>query len=390
MTGAGSRPGKGNAILSRGFRPFFLGAAILAALAVPLWAASFSGWLGVAQDALTVEWHTHEMIFGYAGSVIGGFALTAVPNWTGRLPVSGRPLAVLFGLWIAGRLALLAVPVIGELAVAIIDSLYLVTLAGYLLREIVAAGNLRNLPIAGLMSALALANVFWHVSRIAAWDVAVAERCGLAVVALLIALVGGRVTPSFTHNWLNKTGRKADMPGVTLVDKAALGLSAAGLAVWVAAPDMVLSGVLMAAAGTALFVRLSRWRGVQTLAEPLVLILHIGYLWLAVSFVLLGAATLAPDSIDQQMALHALTAGAVGTMTLAVMTRASLGHTGAALAADGATVTIYALVTAGALLRVSASGGFDSYAILVTTSGLLWSGAFVVFVLAYGPRLVRP
>ena len=339
--------------LSRGFRPFFLGSAVLAALAVPLWALSFAGWLDVLQDVFTRNWHTHEMIFGYSGGVIGGFALTAVPNWTGRLPVAGKPLAGLFALWIIGRLALAAMPFIGGIATAFLDSAYFLVLAGYLLREIIAAGNLRNLPIAGMVSALALANVFWHISQYAPWDAAVAERCGLAVVALLITLVGGRVTPSFTHNWLKKTGRKAEMPGITLLDKAAMAVSAVGLALWVVMPEAVTAGVLMTVAGIAVAARLSRWRGVQTFSEPLVLILHIGYLWLAVSFMLLGSAALAPDSVDPQMALHALTTGAIGTMTLAVMTRASLGHTGAGLFADRATCAIYGLVTAGSITALA-------------------------------------
>ncbi len=390
MTQVDAQVRRPSGFLSRGFRPFFFGSAVLGALAVPLWALSFAGWLDFAQDALTREWHTHEMVFGYAGGVIGGFALTAVPNWTGRLPVAGAPLAGLFALWLAGRMALLLLPLIGEGATAILDSMYLLALAGYLLREIIAAGNMRNLPVAGLVLVLALANVFWHVSHIMTWEPAVAERGGLAVVALLITVVGGRVTPSFTHNWLKKAGRTADMPGVTLFDKITMALSAAGLAVWVAAPDGTPTGVLMTGAGIALVFRLSRWRGVQTFPEPLVLILHIGYLWLAVAFMLLGAAAALPDIVDRQTALHALTAGAIGTMTLAVMTRASLGHTGAPLVSDRATNAIYAFVTAGSLLRLLAGGASDWYAALVATSGVLWSGAFVIFVAAYGPRLVRP
>lgn len=388
MTGAEDHPRR-TGFLSRGFRPFFLGSAVLAALSVPLWALSFAGWFDVLQDVFTRSWHTHEMIFGYAGGVIGGFALTAVPNWTGRLPVAGNPLAGLFALWVVGRLALVAMPFIGGTATALLDCAYFVVLAGYLLREIIAAGNIRNLPIAGMVSALALANVFWHISQTASWDTAIAERSGLAVVALLITLVGGRVTPSFTHNWLKKTGGKAEMPGITLLDKAAMAVSALGLAVWVVFPETAAAGVLLVIAGIAIAARLSRWRGLQTFREQLVLILHVGYLWLAVSFALLGAAAIAPDTIDPQMALHALTAGAIGTMTLAVMTRASLGHTGAGLFADRATRAIYVLVTAGALLRLVASGAGEGYAALVAVSGVIWSGAFLLFAVAYGPRLMR-
>ena len=376
--------------LSRGFRPFFLGGAILAAVAVPLWVASFAGWLVFAQDALSLEWHTHEMIFGYTGAVLAGFALTAVPNWTGRLPVAGRRLAILLMLWVAGRAAVLATPAIGEIAAAIIDIVFPVMLALYLLRETLAARNLRNLPIAGLVSVFACANVFWHISRILVWDVGLAERCGLAVIALLIALVGGRITPSFTHNWLMKTGRKVNLPSVTWLDKTVLAIAASALVFWAVAPTAFATGMLGLLAGAGLGFRLSRWRGWLTVLEPLVLILHVGYLWLALSLALLGTAALAPDFINHQMALHALAAGAIGTMTLAVMTRASLGHTGSALSADGVTVIIYAFVTAGAVLRTVASGAIENYAGLLLAAGLLWSGAFALFVVSYGPRLVKP
>ena len=164
MTSADGHPRR-TGFLSRGFRPFFLGSSVLAALAVPLWALSFAGGLDLLQDVFSRNWHAHEMIFGYAGGVIGGFALTAVPNWTGRLPVSGKPLAGLFVMWLAGRLAFVAMPLVGSIATALLDCSYFVFLAGYLLREIIAAGNLRNLPIAGMVSALALANLVWHVSQ---------------------------------------------------------------------------------------------------------------------------------------------------------------------------------------------------------------------------------
>lgn len=376
--------------LSRGFRPFFLGSTVLAAVAIPLWVAAYSGWLAFAQGALTLEWHTHELIFGYTGGVVAGFALTAVPNWTGRLPVSGRPLAGLFALWIIGRLALLSAPWIGAGAAAVLDVAFPVALSGYLLREIIAAGNLRNLPIAGLVSALALANVFWHTARIVEWDVAIAERCGLAVVALLISIVGGRVTPSFTHNWLMKTGRAAAMPMMTRLDKLALAVTAAALAAWAAAPQATATGLLLLAAGAALAARLSRWRGWQTVSEPLVLILHIGYLWMAAALVLLGLSAVWPDHVDPQSALHALSAGAIGTMTLAVMTRAALGHTGSPLTAGGATIVIYILVTAGALLRLVSGMATESYVTLLIIAGAMWSGAFALFVVSYGPCLVRP
>ena len=335
------------------------------------------------------EWHAHEMIFGYTGAVLAGFSLTAVPNWTGRLPLAGRPLAALFALWLLGRLAMALTPAIGVVTAGVLDGLFLLVLAGCLLREIIAGRNIRNLPIAGLVAALGIANVFWHVSLAAEWDVVPAQRAALAVIAVLIALIGGRVTPSFTHNWLMKTGREATMPGIGWIDKIAIALAAASMAAWAVMPEANWTGALLLAASAALGLRLSRWRGWQTASEPLVLILHIGYLWLAVAFALLGAAALAPDLIGSAAALHGLSAGAIGTMTLAVMTRATLGHTGAPLTADRMTLAIYILVTAGAVVRVLAGVYAQHYSTGVMVGGFLWSSAFVLFVLNYGPRLVR-
>ena len=376
-----------NAFWSRGFRPFFLGSAAFATLAMALWALTFAGWSFPFDGAITLQWHSHEMIFGYTGGVIAGFALTAVPNWTRRLPVAGMPLAMLFGLWVLGRGAMLAAPAIGAGTAAVLEGAFLPVLAAYLLREILAAGNLRNLPIAGMVTAIALSNIYWHLSDLSGWDVSLAQRCGLALVSMLIALVGGRITPSFTHNWLNRIGRSARMPAVTLIDKAALGVCAVALASWVVAPESRFAGAVLMLAGVALAVRMSRWRGWQTVSEPLVLVLHVGYLWLAVSFGLLGAAAFVPGTVDPLKAMHALTAGAIGTVTLAVMTRASLGHTGAELRADIATVLIYLLVTAGAIARLLASPDSQSYLTQIAAGGLLWGGAFAVFVVSYGPRL---
>ncbi|MGI9416138.1 MAG: NnrS family protein, partial [Hyphomicrobiales bacterium] len=179
---AQGKPASG--FLSRGFRPFFLGAACLAAMAVPLWALALSGAIALPGDFASPAWHVHEMIFGYTGAVLAGFSLTAVPNWTGRLPVAGRPLGALFALWLIGRAAMLAAPGIGPVAAGVIDALFPLVLAGYLLREIIAAGNMRNLPIAGLFTLFALANVFWHVAGVVGWDSDLAQRLGLAVVTV--------------------------------------------------------------------------------------------------------------------------------------------------------------------------------------------------------------
>ena len=377
----------GPAILSYGFRPFFLGAAIYAAAAVPIWLWMYSS--GAATHGVFdgSAWHAHEMIFGYLGAVIAGFVLTAVPNWTGRLPLSGYPLALLFLSWLAGRVAVSA---IGDpLPAFLFDLAFPVALAGSVWREVIAGKNWRNLPVAGLLTLFAFANSLHHAENL--WPVldGTGLRLALGVAATMIALIGGRIVPSFTRNWLAKR-KSVHLPAsFGTLDRAALVATALGTAGWVCFPYHPASGILLALAGLLSVGRLLRWRGLPTWREPIVLILHLGYLWLAASLLLLGCSILAPETMPRSSALHALTAGAIATMTLAVMTRASCGHTGRAIEADPATLAIYAMVTIGALLRVLAPLVPGFYMELLTAGGALWSSAFILFAVRYGPMLLR-
>jgi uncharacterized protein involved in response to NO len=252
---------------------------------------------------------------------------------------------------------------------------------------VMAGRNWRNAPPCVLVSLLAAAGIAVHVPGLAE----VAVRLALATVALLMVLIGGRVVPSFSRNWLAKRGAVRLPAAFGTFDTLVMVLSAVALAAWVAAPDAMATGLLLLGAGLANAVRLVRWRGWATVPEPLLLILHVGYLWLAVSLALLGGAALWPASVGTTEALHALTAGAFGTMTLAVMTRASLGHSGRPLTAGPATVAIYLLVTAGALLRVAAPVLPGGYLLVLSVSGVLWSAAFALFAIAYGALLLgRP
>jgi uncharacterized protein involved in response to NO len=374
------------AILSYGFRPFFLLGALHAALMVPLWLSIF--FLGVGQGGPMqgLAWHAHEMLFGYLGAVMAGFILTTVPNWTGRLPLSGAPLAALAGLWFAGRAAMLADP--DPPSAAILDLAFPVALALSVWREIVAGRNYRNIPIAFLLSLFAGSNLLDHAAiRFAALD-GYGIRLALAVAAMMLALVGGRITPSFTRNFMARIGLAPLPAPMDNLDRVALATTALSLGGWVVAPDDILVGAGLAAAGVLLAARLFRWRGERVLGEPIVLVLHIGYLWLAVALLLLGLACLLPLLMPASAAIHALTAGAVGTMTLAVMTRATRGHTGRPIVADHATIAIYLLVTVGAVLRVLAPFADELYVLLLVAGGVVWSAAFALFVLAYGPMLV--
>jgi uncharacterized protein involved in response to NO len=375
------------AILSYGFRPFFLLGAVYAALAVPLWLWTYFGGVEPAGPFGGLAWHAHEMIFGYLGAVMAGFILTAVPNWTGRLPLSGLPLAALVALWLIGRAAMFLHP--EPLTTAVLDLAFPVALAAAVWREIVAGRNLRNAPIGVLLTLFAFANLLDHAAGGSAGALeSYGIRLALAVAALLIALVGGRVTPSFTRNWMARVGLAPLPAPLDHLDRIALAVSAVALFGWVAAPDAPPVDAAIFAAGVLLLVRLARWRGYRALAEPIVLVLHLGYLWLALSLMLLGLAGFTLSIIPASSAIHALTAGAVGTMTLAVMTRASRGHTGRPIVADATTIVIYGLVTLGALLRVLAPLLSDLYLPLLLAGGMAWSAAFALFVIAYGPMLV--
>ncbi|MBS0384621.1 MAG: NnrS family protein [Proteobacteria bacterium] len=375
---------EGAALFSMGFRPFFFAAGIWAALAVPLWIAAYGGWL----TQVNRDWHVHEMLFGYLSAVIAGFLLTAVPNWTGRLPVTGRPLMALFSLWLAGRIVMLAAP--ASVLAAVVDSAFLVALSSVVAREVIAGRNLRNLPVSAMVALLALANVLTHFRGFNADLASFGERGALGVIAMLLALIGGRIVPSFTRNWMAKR-QFAKLPAPAgRFDVIVLAVCAIALASWVAAPAFAGAGLLLMCAGVLTGFRLLRWRGWTTSQEPLVLILHVGYAWLAAALLLIGAHILAPEFIASAVGIHALTAGAFGVMTLAVMTRATRGHTGQFLTADGPTRAIYLLVNLGAALRVIAPFLPGFYLPLLIAAAVAWSGGFAVFAAAYAPLLLRP
>jgi len=381
---------RGPALFSLGLRPFFLFGAIWAAIAVPLWIVTYA----LGPDALPVEaglvFHVHEMVFGYGSAIVAGFLLTAVPNWTGRLPVCGAPLVGLVALWVVGRAAMLFQS--GPIWLpGVIESAFLVAFASLIWREVIAGKNTRNLKVAGAVSVLALANIGFHwVSVTSGGLPQVAIRTGLAALLFLILLIGGRITPSFTRNWLGKKG--GDMPApFGRFDGAALIVSLAALAGWAVFDGALVASALLVVAGVVNFVRLARWQVQRTLAEPLVAILHIGYGWAAAALLLLGLSGVFPAVIPRVAGVHAVGAGAIGVMTLAVMTRASLGHTGHVLKAGAGTVLIYTLVNLGALARVAAP--FLEYSVQMHVNHVasaLWAGAFAAFAIVYWPRLLAP
>ena len=377
-------------LLTQGFRPFFLAAGLWSATTLALWITMLMTGIELPSRFDPLAWHIHEMLFGFVMAAIAGFLLTAVPNWTKRLPVSGAPLAVLAGLWLLGRVACLVSARLPDWLAIAADLAFPVALATVVAREIVAGRNWRNLPMTAPIAVLGIANLLMHLE---AADISVPAglgwRLGLAAIIVLVSVVAGRIVPSFTRNWLAKRPDAALPASPGWIDRAALGLLHAGLFGWAAFPDFRPVGALLLAGAVLNARRLLRWRGGATLAEPLLFILHVGYGWLVLGAALLGLATLG-SGVPTSAAIHALTAGAVGTMVLAVMTRATRGHTGQALSADHVTVAIYVLVNLAALTRVAAVFAEAWTVPLLAASAAFWIAAFTLFVFLYGPLLMLP
>jgi len=375
----------GPALFAYGFRPFFLAAGAWAAFGILLWLPQYLGLLSLPTAFGPLDWHIHEMLYGYVAATVAGFLLTAIPNWTGRLPVSGWPLAALAALWLAGRVAILGSAEIGGIAAAAIDVSFLVTLAAVAAREIVAGKNWRNLRVLVMIGVLAFGNIVFHAEVLVNGSADYGIRIAIGAVILLISLVGGRIVPSFTNNWLarNNPGR---LPApFSRYDMATMAVSAIAIVAWIAAPAHAVTGGLLLAAGALQCVRLARWAGYRTFRDRLVLVLHIGYAFVPLGFLLIGVSALT-GFIPPSAGIHAWTAGAIGLMTLAVMTRATLGHTGQALHAGPATQAIYACVLIGALLRVCAAA--HGSMVLLEAGGTLWIAGFAGYVLVYARLLV--
>jgi uncharacterized protein involved in response to NO len=372
-----------------GFRPFFFGGAVWALIALTLWICSVTGQLTLPTAIEPLFWHRHEMLFGFVGAIVAGFLLTAVPNWTGRLPIAGWPLAALFGMWAAARLALLFSATIGLWVAGVLDVGFFFVLGLLAAREVLESKN-RNMPVVGMILLFGTADAIDYLaiagvlpSPDLGWQLA------LSIIVLLISLIGGRIIPSFTRNWLAKSAVRTGLPSqANRFDLFVIGATALALLAWLMGPSETPIGLVLLAAAVLQAARWVRWRGYRTYSDPLVLVLHVGYFWVPVGLALLGLSLI--GIVPRSAAIHALTAGAMATMILAVMTRASLGHTARELKADAATTIIYLLVTIGALLRVAASLQLVDYNLGIEIAGTAWGGAFLLFAITYAPVLWRP
>jgi uncharacterized protein involved in response to NO len=384
-----TRPDGLPAILSYGFRPFFLFGAVYGALAVLLWVPMLTGHLETASLFSPIDWHAHEMLFGFLPAIVTGFLLTAIPNWTGRLPVQGYPLLGLVVLWLAGRVAVWCSAEIGWMAAMALDCAFLLAVAAAAGIEIVAGRNWRNLKVLAPVLALFLANVLFHAEADIFGATDMSRRLALSAALVLIMIIGGRIIPSFTRNWLARE-RPGRLPipfgrfdGVVIV------VSVLALGLWTLQPEGAATGLLLLVAGGLNVARLARWAGDRTLRDGLVVVLHAAYAFVPLGFLASGVAALFPGAIPAVAGIHVFGVGAIGAMTLAVMTRATLGHTGRELKADRATCAIYVAVVASTLARFAAAL-MPGETMLLHLSATLWVAAFLGFALRYGPMVARP
>jgi uncharacterized protein involved in response to NO len=377
----------GPVLFSYGFRPFFLGGALWAIAAMGLWIAAITGHITIAETYGAPNWHAHEMLFGFASAVLAGFLLTAVPNWTGRLPVSGWPLAGLFALWCAGRIALLASDTIGVAVAATIDALFLPVLLAICTREVVAGRKWKDLKVMAGLAALSLANALYHVAAIHGGHDPMATRLAVAAYVVLVMIVGGRIIPSFTRNRLNKFGRTDFPVPYNTYDMVVILAGTGAFGLWAVLPEHPATAAAGAVAAALHCIRLHRWRGWTVARDRILVILHIAYIFIPLG--LLAISLSASGYLVERSVLHLLSVGAIACMMLAVMTRASLGHTGRALVASKLTVASYAALILCALVRPLADILPDLSPALYAASGLLWMVAFSLYCLEYAPILAR-
>jgi uncharacterized protein involved in response to NO len=378
------------ALFAYGFRPFFLGAGWFAVLALGAWLWVYGGGL-LSAELPPHLWHGHEMLFGFVAAAIAGFMLTAVPNWTGARGFAGLPLVVLASLWLAGRIAFAGAGALPWGLLATIELAFLPALALLVSRPLIHSAN-RNTPLLAVLGALWLADGAFLLA-VRDGDALAASRAlhvTVAIVVLLITVIGGRIVPAFTGNALRRAGLPAPIRSRAPLEWLVIGATLAIVPIEIFAPNGRTAALIAALAAAAHAARLLQWRGLRTLREPIVWVLHAAYAWIPMGLALKATALLtgAPWAAHW---LHALTIGAAATMILAVMTRASLGHTGRPLVASRPIAIAYALLITAAAVRVfGPSVATEYYAATVFAAGALWIAAFALFAGVYSPILVGP
>ncbi len=383
---ADPHPLRGWPLFRLGFRPFYLGAAAFALVAIPYWIAGLLGVVALPSKMPALLWHAHEMLFGFAVAVIIGFLLTAGKAWTGLATPRGATLAALAGLWLAARLSAVGAP---YAVYAVLDGALLPWVAAVFIRVLLKAGNRRNLPLAGVLSLLASANLAFHAAVLGwlAIDPLRALHAGLALVVMIECVIAGRVIPAFTQSAL--PGRSLQAP--PWLERATLAATALSLAAWVLLPANPITAAGFIAAALLHAGRLWHWQPWRTRRRPILWVLHAAYAWLPVGFMLLGWAQVSTGSAGPAASagIHALAVGATAGLIIGMITRTGRGHTGRALKPSALEVAAYLLVAAAALVRVL----LPLVAPAHTMAGLVvaaaaWAMAFALFLWVFTPWLL--
>lgn len=374
-----------------GFRPFFLAAGVFAVVAIAAWAWMFASG-GAPLGALPgFLWHGHEMLFGFIGAAIAGFLLTAVPSWTGSRGFAGAPLVILTLLWLAGRIAFALAGALPPLAIAIAELAFLPMLAFMIGRSLLRERN-RNFPMLIIIAVLWGIDA-WFLYAATTGDHLLASRAlraGIGLVLLLVTVIGGRIVPNFTASALRRHGLAVEIRNRAVVERVTIGSMVLAVLVDAVAPAHWLAPAVAGIAAMAHAVRLSGWKSLRTLSEPIVWVLHAAYAWLPVGLALKAVylATGAPWAFQWQ---HALTIGTAATMILAVTTRAALGHTGRALEVSRGIGVAYVLLLLAAFVRVFGPTLMPAdYLATIEAAALLWIAAFAIYTAIYAPILTRP
>ncbi len=381
-TSSQRRKYQGPAIFSKAYRPFFLGATLWAVISLILWILMLSGTISLPSAFSANEWHKHELLFGYTGAVIAGFLLTAIPNWTGRLPISGLRLFILVTVWLLARIVILFSANINPILVMLIDLAFPFLLSLSISIEIIAGKNWRNLRVLIVLLAFMLANFYFHIEVMNKGYSQYSANLALAIIIILIMLIGGRIIPSFTRNWLVKSKQTHLPTAFNRFDIITMIVSIIALLAFVFLSNQMLVAILMLFAGLLNLIRLSRWSGIYCTKQPMIFILHIAYLFIPLGFFALAISKISPSLINEIGALHLFSAGAIGVMTIAMMCRVSLAHGGQKPEADKTISLIFIAIITSVILRFAADF-FPSISFIIHISASLWIVAFALFIIRY-------
>lgn len=370
---------RGPAILSYGFRPLFFFGSLFAGLVMMAWLPVFYGSLELSSLFNPIDWHIHEIFFGYLAAVISGFLFTAVPNWTGRMPIQGSPLLLLVLIWSVGRIAMTFSVYFGWMLTMAIDLSFLTAIVFVIGNEVISGKNWRNLKVLLPISVFLAANVGFHLEAHFFGTSDYSRRLAMAAAIILIMLIGGRVIPSFTRNFLVRENPGRLPTPFDRFDAVSLAIGIVALAIWVVLIEGPVVAGFMGLAGLVQLVRLARWAGDRASGDFLVAILHISYLFIPTGFILVALSGFWPGDISPVAGMHAFGVGAVGSMTLSVMIRATLGHTGQPLKADFKTKLILIMIWTSAVFRIAAALYPAGTEILLEIAATTWVLAFIGF-----------